>query len=362
MSRYREFDLDNIATQPFAERASKVRVEDFAGPPAPGRTFAEFLDSLPRILAGPEIAAIASAVVGARSRGRAVVVSLGGHVVKTGLAPVLIDLMERGLITCVAVNGALAIHDAEIALFGATSEDVVSGLQTGTFGMARETAAFYNDTIRDGVAAGLGIGECLGKELAEADAPYAHASLIASAYRLKIPVTVHVALGTDIVHMHPQADGAALGHGSLRDFRILTQQMAALAGGGVLMNLGSAVVLPEVLLKAVALLRNRDPQGFTDFLGINFDFIQHYRSNQQVVSRVRSIGGRGLALTGHHEIMIPLLAQAIVEEESRKSEVGSRKSEVGSRKSEVGSRKSEVGSRKSEDGSRKSEVGSRKSE
>jgi hypothetical protein len=313
MSRYPEFDLSQVTTQPFAERASKVRVEDFAKPPVAGATFNDFLDSLPNILAGPEISAVADAVVAARSNDRAVVVSLGGHVVKTGLAPVLIALMELGLITCVAVNGALAIHDAEIALFGTTSEDVVSGLQTGTFGMAAETAAFYNATISEGVAQGLGVGECLGHALVEAGAPHQQASLLAAAYRLGVPLTVHIALGTDIVHCHPNADGGAMGEGTLRDFRILTQQMAGLAGGGVLMNLGSAVVLPEVLLKAVALLRNRDREAFTDFLGVNFDFIQHYRSNQQVVTRVRSIGGRGIALTGHHEIMIPLLAQAIIE-------------------------------------------------
>jgi hypothetical protein len=313
MSRYPEFDLSAIQTQPFIERMSKVRVEDFAKPPAPGRSFTEFLASLPNILAGPEMAEIARCVVIARRRGRAVIASLGGHVVKTGLAPALIALMERGMITCLAVNGALAIHDAEIALFGATSEDVVAGLQSGTFGMARETAAFYNETLTRGVAEGQGVGECLGKALLDADAPYADKSLLAAAYRLNIPITVHIAVGTDIIHMHPSAEGAAYGAGSLRDFRILTHQMQGLAGGGVLMNLGSAVVLPEVLLKAIALLRNRNPQGFTDFLGVNFDFIQHYRSNQQVVTRVRSIGGRGIALTGHHEIMIPLLAQAIIE-------------------------------------------------
>jgi hypothetical protein len=313
MSRYPEFDLSSVVTQPFAERASKVRVGDFAKPPVAGARFSDFLKSLPNILAGPELASIADAVVQARRKDRAVVVSLGGHVVKTGLAPVLIALMEHGLITCVAVNGALAIHDIEIALFGATSEDVVAGLQTGTFGMAAETAAFYNDNVARGAAEGLGIGEALGGALVELGAPYQQASLLAAAYRLGIPITVHVALGTDIVHCHPNADGAALGDGTLRDFRILTQQMAGLAHGGVLMNLGSAVVLPEVLLKAIALLRNRDREGFTDFLGVNFDFIQQYRSNQQVVTRVRSIGGRGIALTGHHEIMIPLLAQAIIE-------------------------------------------------
>ncbi|HXG23389.1 MAG TPA: hypothetical protein VNJ09_02445 [Chthonomonadales bacterium] len=319
MSRYPEFDLHQIVAQPFTERASKVHAEDFAVAPEAGRSFRDFLASLPRILAGPQITEIARAVVAARRANRAVIASLGGHVVKTGLAPVLIALMERGMLTCLAVNGALAIHDVEIALFGTTSEDVVEGLRTGTFGMARETAAFYNETIRWGVAEGMGIGESLGKALLDADAPHADKSLLAAAYRLNVPLTVHVALGTDIVHCHPNVDGTALGEGSLRDFRILTHQMASLAGGGVLMNLGSAVVLPEVLLKGIALLRNQDAKGFTDFLGVNLDFIQHYRSNQQVVTRVKAIGGRGIALTGHHEIMIPLLAQAIVEEDSRES-------------------------------------------
>jgi len=194
---------------------------------------------------------------------------------------------------------------------------VVAGLRDGTFGMARETAAFYNDSINEGVAHGMGVGESLGKALNKAKAPHADVSLVASAYRLGIPLTVHIALGTDIMHCHPNANGAALGEGTLRDFRIITQQMTNLAHGGVLANLGSAVVLPEVLLKAIALQRNRDPKGFTDFLGVNFDFIQQYRSNQQVVARVKEIGGRGIALTGHHEIMIPLLAQAIMEESAR---------------------------------------------
>lgn len=314
MSRYPEFDLSQVRTQPFAERASKVRIEEFAAPPSPRKSFTEFLSGLPNILAGPEIARIAKAVVNARKNDRAVIASLGGHVVKTGMGPVLIALMERGLISAVAVNGALAIHDAEIALFGATSEDVVAGLKTGMFGMAEETAEFYNSTATAAAAQEMGIGEALGRELLIRNAPCSHVSLLASAYRLGVPLTVHIALGTDIVHCHPNADGAAMGEGSLRDFRILTEQMKGLAGGGVLLNLGSAVVLPEVLLKAVALLRNRNPEGFTGFLGVNFDFIQHYRSNQQVVSRVQSIGGSGVALTGHHEIMIPLLAQAIVEE------------------------------------------------
>ncbi len=313
MSRYPEFDLSAVAAQPFAERDSKVHVADFASRAVAGATFRAFLDSLPKILAGPQIRDIAASVVRAKRASRAVVVSLGGHVVKTGLAPVLIDLARQGYVSAFAVNGALAIHDCEIALFGSTSEDVVSGLRTGTFGMARETAEFYNGSIAEGVGQGLGVGESLGRALHIVKAPHAPSSLLASAYALGIPVTVHIALGTDIVHCHPSADGPAMGEGTLRDFRILTHCMQNLANGGVLMNLGSAVVLPEVLLKAVALLRNRHGGAFTDFLGVNFDFIQHYRSNQQVVTRIQSIGGRGIALTGHHEIMIPLLAHAILE-------------------------------------------------
>ncbi len=313
MSRYPEFDLTKVETQPFSERTSKVSVRDFARPPSPNRSFAEFLGSLPNILAGPEIRTIAEAVVTARAKGRAVVLSLGGHIVKTGVSQPLIALMEQRMVTAVAVNGAFAIHDAEIALYGQTSEDVVSGLQSGTFGMSAETAAFYNGTISAGVSNRLGVGECLGKALVEANAPFTESSLLAAAYRLGIPLTVHVAIGTDIVHAHPNADGAALGEGSMRDFRILTHQMEGLAGGGVLLNIGSAVVLPEVLLKSIALLRNRHKGTFTDFLGVNLDFIQGYRSNQQVVSRVKSIGGRGISLTGHHEIMVPMLAQAIIE-------------------------------------------------
>jgi hypothetical protein len=313
MSRYSEFNLLNVTPQAFAERLSKVRVEDFAAPPRSGATFSSFLAGLPNILAGPQIGQISESVVEARRRNRAVIWSIGGHVVKTGLTPVLTALMEQGFVSALAVNGAVAIHDSEIALFGATSEDVVNGLSTGTFGMARETAEFYNSAISAGARNQLGIGEALGKALVERNAPNADLSLLASAYRLEIPVTVHIGIGTDIVHMHPSVDGAALGEGSLRDFRILTEAMRNLSGGGVLLNIGSAVVLPEVLLKAIAILRNQDSAGFTDFLGVNFDFIQQYRSNQQVVTRVQSIGGRGIALTGHHEIMVPLLAQAIME-------------------------------------------------
>ncbi len=313
MSRFPEYDLNSIHTQPIAERQSKVKVEDFAAPPSAGASFTQFLNGLPNILAGPEIARIAATVVEARRKDRAVVVSLGGHVVKTGLAPVINSLVASDFISGIAVNGALAIHDCEIALFGTTSEVVVTGLQSGSFGMAKETAEFYNSAIVRGASQGLGAGESLCKALWDANAQYAKYSLLMQCYEHNVPVTVHIALGTDIVHCHPNADGAALGSTTLRDFRILTHVMQNLAYGGVLLNLGSAVVLPEVLLKAIAILRNQYHNDFTDFLGVNFDFIQQYRSNQQVVTRVQSIGGQGIALTGHHEIMIPMLGQAIVE-------------------------------------------------
>ncbi len=313
MSKYQEFDLSKLKTQPIAERFSKVKVEDFAKPPHSGRSFVEFLSALPNILSGPDIARIAKSVVKARKKEKAVVVAIGGHVIKTGCAPVLIELMRTGCVTAMAGNGAVGIHDSEIALFGTTSEDVVAGLQSGEFGMVRETAEFYNSTIREGVTQGMGIGEALGRRLEESMAPHRDKSLLASAWRYGVPFTLHISIGSDIMHFHPNADGASLGEGSLRDFRILTAHMANLAHGGVLLNIGSAVVLPEVLLKAVAILRNQLGDSFTDFLGVNFDFIQHYRSNQQVVTRVKSIGGDGIALTGHHEILIPLLGQAITD-------------------------------------------------
>jgi hypothetical protein len=312
VSRYPEYDPHTLRDQPYAERESKVRLAQLARPPRSGATVAEMLAGLPEVLAGAELRLVVARIAAARRGGRAVVAACGGHVVKCGLGPVLIRLMEEGVLTALALNGAVAIHDAELALFGATSEDVLRGLQTGTFGVARETAAFYNGAIRRAQQEGLGAGEALGLALREAGAPHARHSLVAEAYRLGVPVTVHIALGTDIVHMHPGADGAALGEASLRDFRILTAAMRGLAPGGVLLNIGSAVVLPEVLLKAIALLRN-ESLSFTGFLGVNLDFLQQYRSNQQVVSRVRALGGEGVALTGHHEIMLPLLAHAVLD-------------------------------------------------
>jgi hypothetical protein len=312
MSRYPEFDLSQVRTQSIRERLSRVSVEQFAPPAWAGASFAEFLESLPQVGAGADIRKVAQRVASARRAGRAVVVSCGGHLVKCGLSPVLIGLMEAGLVTALAVHGAVAIHDIEIALYGATSEHVEAGLQTGLFGMAEEPAEFFNCTLKRAQREGLGAGEALGQALLKQNAPHAGKSLLASCYRLQIPMTVHIALGTDIVHMHPSADGAAYGETSLRDFRILTAAMEGLAGGGVLLNIGSAVILPEVLLKAMALLRNRSEE-FTDFLGVDCDFIRQHRATQQLIHRVEALGGEGIALTGSHEILVPLLAFAMME-------------------------------------------------
>jgi ribosomal protein S28E/S33 len=312
MSRYPEFDLHAIRTQSIHQRPSRVGVEQFAQPARAGASFAEFLECLPQTGATADIQTVAQRIIAARHKGRAVVVSCGGHLVKCGLSPVLVGLMEAGFVTALAVHGAVAIHDIEIALYGVTSEDVEAGLQTGSFGVAEEPAEFFNCTLARAQREELGAGEALGQALLKQNAPHADKSLLAACYRLRIPMTVHIALGTDIVHMHPSADGASYGETSLRDFRILTAAMEGLAGGGVLLNIGSAVILPEVLLKAMALLRNRR-HDFKDFLGVDCDFIRQHRATQQLIHRVEALGGTGIALTGHHEILVPLLAFAVLE-------------------------------------------------
>lgn len=308
-SRYPEFNLNEVRTYPMAERASKVSLNDLGHPAPPGGGVEAFLDSLPRLLGARDLRVIIEAIRAARANRRAIVFATGAHTIKIGLAPVLIGLMERGYITALALNGAGVIHDLEMARYGRTSEDVVSGLQDGRFGMAEEANAAINDIARRAMEAGRGYGETAGEALL--DAPHAAISLLASAHRLGIPATIHVGIGTDINFMRADAVGAAFGDASLRDFRILTEHMRGLNRGGVLMNVGSAVVLPEVLLKAMAILRNTTE--LTDFTGVNLDFLQQYRSGTQVVFRVREMGGRGVALTGHNEIMIPLIAWALTE-------------------------------------------------
>jgi hypothetical protein len=308
---YEEFDLSGIRTYPIASRKSKVHEGDFARTPRDGATLAQFLDSLPNILAAADLKAVARAIVNARQKS-GIVWGLGAHVIKTGLGPVIIDLMERGFVTALATNGATVIHDFEVALAGATSEEVDESLGPGRFGMAEETGRLLNAAIADGVLnAGLGIGQSVGQFLNEQRPPHAGISILAAAARLGIPVTVHVALGTDIIHMHPAASGRALGEGSLRDFRYFVSNVAKLEEG-VYMNCGSAVILPEVFLKAVALARNRGI-ALARLTTVNLDFVRMYRPQTNVVTRPTAGTGRGYSLVGHHELMIPLLAAAIIQ-------------------------------------------------
>jgi hypothetical protein len=311
---YEEFDLSGIRTYPLATRASKARVGDFAAPKKIDGTIGSLIDALPGIQAAADFKAVVRAIVDARQRG-GIVWGLGAHVIKTGVAPVVIDLMERGFVSAVATNGAAVIHDFEVALAGSTSEDVDESLGPGRFGMAEETGGLLNEAINAGVKRGRGIGQAVGEFLRERSPAFAGASILAQAARLNIPVTVHVAIGTDIVHMHPAASGAAIGEGSLRDFRYFVSNVARLEQG-VYLNCGSAVVLPEVFLKAVALARNRGASldGLTT---VNLDFIRSYRPQTNVVARPTAGVGRGYSLVGHHEIMIPLLAAAVIDAQSR---------------------------------------------
>jgi hypothetical protein len=311
---YDEFDLSGLKTYPLKSRASKVRVEDFARPVAPGGAVRALVDSLPGILAAADFKAIVGAVTAAKRADAGVVWGLGAHVIKTGLGPVLIDLMERGFVSAIATNGAAIIHDFEVALVGGTSEDVDEALGPGRFGMADETGRLLNGAINDGVGAGLGIGQSVARFLAAREPQFARYSVFCAAARLNIPVTVHVAIGTDIIHMHPAASGAALGEGSLRDFRYFVSNVARLERG-VYLNCGSAVVLPEVFLKAVALARNRG-LALAELTTVNLDFVRGYRPQTNVVARPTAGTGRGYSLIGHHELMIPLLAAALVERDA----------------------------------------------
>jgi hypothetical protein len=312
---YEEFDLSGVRTYPLKSRPSKVRVEDFARPAVPAASIGAWLDSLPNLLAGTDFRSVVRAIVEARRDGGGVVWGLGAHVIKTGLGPVVIDLMERGFVSAIASNGAAVIHDFEIALAGSTSEDVDESLGPGRFGMADETGRLLNAAIVDGIKTGQGIGQAVGGFLSAKQPQFARHSVLCAAARLGIPVTVHVAIGTDIIHMHPAASGAAIGEGSLRDFRRFVSNIARLERG-VFLNCGSAVVLPEVFLKAVALARNQGI-AFAGLTTVNLDFVRLYRPQTNVVSRPTAGTGRGYSLVGHHEIMIPLLAAAVIQASER---------------------------------------------
>jgi hypothetical protein len=309
---YEDYDLSGVRTYPLASRTSKANAADFATPYRAGGGMASLLASFPAILAAADFKAVVAAIRAARAGDRGIIWGFGAHVIKTGLGPILIDLMERGFVSAMATNGAGIIHDFELALSGGTSEDVDEALGPGRFGMAEETGELLNAAINDGVTNGLGLGQAVGHRLREMKPAHEALSVVAAAARLQIPVTVHVAIGTDIIHMHPRASGAALGEGSLRDFRYFVSNVARLKGG-VYLNCGSAVVLPEVFLKAVAIARNQGA-SLDQFTTVNMDFTRLYRPQTNVVSRPVVGVGKGYSLVGHHEIMIPLLAAALVEE------------------------------------------------
>jgi len=326
MSIYKEKPLDRkgLRTIPLRERPAKVSLSQFAKPYAKGEGVPGMIESMPRILAGESFRAVVEAVRRARDMEKPILWGLGGHVVKVGLGPTLIDLMERGYVNGVAMNGSTAIHDFEVALAGSTSEEVDAMLPGGKFGMAEETGAWMNQAIREGDAKDIGIGEALGEFLLQKaeeqgepekqNVQFPDASILLQAYRRRIPVTVHVAVGTDTPHNHPLADGRAIGGATHRDFLLFSGMVAKLGHGGAYLNVGSAVVLPEVFLKAVTAARNLG-HPLDHFTTVNLDFLQHYRPLENVVRRPTMGGGKGYALTGHHEILLPLLAAALVEQE-----------------------------------------------
>lgn len=328
-SRFPRLDQSAARTISIASRENKVEGDTFASVHERGASFARFFDSLPKILAGQEIREVVEAIIHARREDKPVIVAMGAHVIKVGLSPILIYLLERGVITALATNGAGAIHDVEVALFGGTSEDVSAGVASGEFGMVKESCSFINEGTKEAAANDCGLGETLGGKLTSCSlspeqgeragvrgvpstVPHRDLSLLAAAHRLNIPMTIHVAIGSDINHMHPDFDGGAAGAATQTDFQIFAAQVAQLQGGGVLMNIGSSVVLPTVIEKAIALSRNlgHDVSGF---VGVNLDFIKQYRSGWNPVRRAEELGGKGYALVGHHELLVPLIAAAVVE-------------------------------------------------
>lgn len=304
--------LDQVRTYPLASRPSKVTIKDFARPINKDASVAEFLSSLPSILAVQNLRELASRIQRAREMKKPIIWGIGGHVIKTGLAPVLIDLLHRGFVTALAANGSVLVHDAEIAMVGSTSEDVDATLGEGVFGGADETGKLLNQAARDGAREGIGLGEALGHALVHMNPPHEGHSLVCAAYQSKVPFTAFITVGGDIAHFHPTADGGALGATSHTDFRLLAEIVRKMNGGGVYLNIGSAVTLPEVFLKCVTLVRNLG-HDLRDITTANFDFIQSYRPMTNVVRRPTADGaGQGYAITGHHEMTIPLLAAELI--------------------------------------------------
>jgi hypothetical protein len=311
-SDWQPLEFKGIKTSSLRNRKSKIGVDRFASPLRPAASFKKFLHSLPRVLAAEDFQKVVSRIVAAIRGDKMVLLGMGAHPIKVGLNPIIIDLMQRGIIRGLAVNGAGIVHDVEIAMAGKTSEEVEEGLGRGAFGVTKETAEFINGALQDGHKEGRGFGEAMGRALQKEEGfPYREMSICAAASRLGIPLTVHVAIGTDVVHIHPSTDGAIIGELTYRDFRLFAALVASLEGG-IYINMGSAVIMPEVFLKALSAARNLGHR-VEDFVTLNMDFIQHYRPTQNVVRRPTIQGGMGFALTGHHEIMVPLLAAAIIE-------------------------------------------------
>ena len=305
-------DLARVRTVPLTERPNKVSLDRFAKPPAPGQSARDFLAGLPKLLAGDDFRAVADAIITAHKNQRPVIVGFGAHVIKCGLSPVLIDLVRRGVVTALATNGSGAIHDFELALIGETSEDVAAGLKDGTFGMVRETGELMHAAINTSAARpDAGLGALFGEYLQELDAPNNEISLAVACRRYNIPFTVHVAVGTDIIHMHPGADGANIGRASFNDFKLFCGAVRELSGG-VYLNVGSAVIMPEVFLKAFTVAQNLGA-NLSGYTTVNVDMIAHYRSGENVVRRPAGVAGKGYTLIGRHEFLLPLLAQAVVE-------------------------------------------------
>lgn len=311
MTKWTPISLDKVKSYPLKKRASKVKVDDFGDAWQPGGSMNRWLESLPKILAGNDFTEIVDRFVRAAASGKTIILAMGAHAIKVGLNPIILDLLNRRILSSIAMNGAGIIHDAEVAMVGCTSEDVSEQIGTGKFGMAEETGKLLNAAISEGAKQGLGIGRSVGAMLIRENFPYNRYSLLARAFELDIPVTVHVAIGTDIIHFHPNVDGASIGKASHLDFRIFARLVSQLEEG-VFINLGSAVILPEVFLKALTLVRNLGYQA-RDFTTVNMDFIRHYRPMTNVVHRPTLDGGKGYNLVGHHEIMFPLLAAAVIE-------------------------------------------------
>jgi len=312
MTRYQQIDTSGVKTYSIKKRKSKVQIHDLAIPYTKGQSFAAFWDTLPSFLKVNDLKTLVEKVAQAHANKKPVIVMMGAHVIKVGLSPILIDAMKNGIITALACNGASAIHDSELAYWGQTSEDVADGLKDGTFGMAEETGNLLNYTIARAKNSSKGFGEILGERILAESPKYVDVSLLASGIKYHVPVTVHVAIGTDIVHQHPNVDGAAIGELSYRDFKIFAHNVSQLGDGGVVLLFGSAVIMPEVFLKALTLARNL---GFAahKFTTATFDMYQHYRPHVNVATRPNLTGGLGFEFIGHHEIMIPLLFAAVKE-------------------------------------------------